>query len=629
MEARKRKTRSLSDVTFGTNSTSSHAQGELLQMRLLQTDEKYRSRFLYDQIGSFEEKVYRSFDQFSVDLLYSMFQALTKRTVVDARKVKTLASLRQCFLDLKKLIRCKLRHRHVKTTPEEEKLVNYFTWFFKYLDYLRRLRDNFVERIFTPLFRYFYLVGYDLPDRENTTDSAMSSPSVLSFRSIDSGYSGLSGLTSTLAEGDRLSVSHSARSGFHETQEARRKLVTKQALIALGREFRDIKKLYDTSEIEKLAQRLSHLKERTDHLLDNENSLDEQLMCQDSSRSAFHLKIANFGNENIIRFVPDILLKFQKLAWLARRWLEKDDEKTKDLNVKLEKLTKLEEDLNRKLCSLSKEIQLKELELESKANLLNNLLDRENRSSNLSESIYDTEKRKGLLKEQLHVLNSEREQLCEKITAAVQRDDRRTYTQLKAFYDKNKLQRFAVERQIATLGFRINLADSDMNFELEVKADVIQTTNDVQDKCEEIEQRLEKAKKEQKVIQAALIPISEDKKFVKEQLQLEKGMPVGDDHPVFKAEFINSVTYDPDRVVDLNTEFIGNASVGDPLSVFITSLPGGGHVSSVSRNISSNNQVTQTHTNHIQPMQNKTQALESMSSLHSQPYAPEVMTSEW
>lgn len=593
-------------------------------MRLLPMEEKYRSQFLYDQITAFEDKVYRSYDQFNVDILYRMFMALVKRTVVDARRVKTMANLRKCFMDLKSLIRCKLRHRHVRITPEEEKIVKYFTWFFTYLDYIRRLRDNFVDRIFSPLFRYFYLVGYDLPDRENTNASVMSSPSMISFRSIDSGYSGLSGLTSVIADVDRMSISNSARSGFHETQEARIQLVTKQALVALGREFHDIKKLYDTSDIEKFAQRLSHLKERIDHMLDKENSLDHELLSQDSERSVFQLKIANFGNEKVIRLVPDILLKFQKAAWLARQWLERDDEKTKDLNVKLEKLTKLEEDMNRKLCSLSKEIQLKELELESKADLLSNLLQREERSTNLSQSAYDMEKRKDVLKEQLATLVSERSQLYEKITTAVGQDDRRTYKQLRAFYDRNKLQRFAVERQIATLNYHINIAESDMNIELEVKADVIHTTNDVQDKCEELEQTLEKAKKEEKAIQVALIPISKDRKFVKEQLQMED-----DINPVQRAEFINSVPRNSDRMVDLNSEYLGTTAVGNSLSLFITSLPEGGNVSSVPVKMQRNDSVTQLSSNHVVPVSQPMKLIDSMTSLHKKQYVPEVMASEW
>lgn len=570
-----------SDITDGSSRRNSQysQHGDMLQMRLLQVEEKFRSQFLYDQINAFEDKIYLCYDTFNVDVLYRMFKGLTKRTVVDARKVQTLASLRKCYVDLRSLIRCKQRHRHVERTEEEDKIVHYFTWFFKYIDYLRKLRDNFVDRIFTPLFKYFYLVGYAHADREATGESELTAPSALSFRSIDSGYSGLSGLTSAI-EGERLSQSFSANSDYRQTQDARRKVATKQALIALSREFDDIKKLYDTSEIEKLAQRLSHLKERTDHLLDKEDVLQEALLCQDSQRSVFHLKIPNFGNEKLMRLVPDILLKFQKEAWLARQWLVKDDEKTKDLNDKLKKLTKLEEALQRRLSSLFKEIQLQEMELESKANLLNNLLQREDRANHLGESVYNLEKDKEDMQGQLSLLNSERGHLCEKLTHAVEKGDKKAYRELKPLYDRNKLQRYAVERQIATLNYHISVAESDMNVELELKADVIYTTNDVQDRCEEIEQKLERAKKEQKALQAALIPIEQDKLFIKEQLQVVDDQPVENNKPSQKAEYVNSFTTNPDRVVDLNSQFIRNTG-RDTMKYFITSLPGDGHVSSV------------------------------------------------
>lgn len=630
----------ISDIRDGVRRRSSQFshQGDMLQMRLLQVEEKYRSQFLYDQISSFEDKIYRCYENFNVDVLYRMFQGLTKRTVVDVRKVKSLAHLRQCHIDLKKVIQAKIRHRNLQTTPEEEKLVNYFTWYFKYLDYLRDLRDNFVDRIFTPLFRYFYLVGYGLPDRENTDDSVFLAPSAMSFHSVDSGYSGLSGLTSAIEDddGDRLSLSFSARSGYKETQEARKKIATKQALIALSRQFNDIKKLYDTSEIENLAQRLSHLKERTDHLLDNVNTLDEALLCQDSERCVFHLKIANLGNENLMRFVPDVLLKFQKAAWLARRWLNQDDEKTKDLNEKLEKLTQLEEAMNRRLSFLSKEIQLKEIELESKASLLNNLLEREDRSNDLGESVYNLKKRKETLKEQLNVLISEQGQLSEKLSEAAQRHDKKAYRDLRPFYDRNKLQRFAVERQLATLNYHINLAESDMSVELELKADVMYTTNDVQDTCEELEKRLEKAKQEQKVLQAALIPVAQDRKFIKEKLQVDEDLPVGESKPALKAEYINSITPNPERVVDLNSEFIRQTPIGDPLSLFITSLPGDGHVSSkqvTSTSVQSLPSVVRQNNSSVKPKHSYatqvSQPIKMIDSNVTQQFVPKVMASEW
>lgn len=604
------------------------------QMRLLSIDEKYRSQFLYDQIESFEEKVYRSFEQFNVEFLYMMYTKLLKKTVVDTRKVRTLGHVRQCHKDLQKLIRCRKAHRNIAPTEEEEAIVNYFNWFFHFWNYLRQLRYNFCDRVFTPLFRYFYHIGYDRPEREDTTDSATSSPSVMSFRSHDSGVSDLSGLTSVLGgDFDRLSVSLSARSSIDETQKARRKIVTRNALLALSKEFQDIKKLYDTTEIEKLAQRLSHLKERTDQLLDNENSLDKDLLCQDSERSVFNLKIKDIGSYNVMRLVPDVLLKYQKASWLARRWLEQDDEKTKDLNAKLDKLTNLEEEMNRRLQTLSKEIQLKETELESQADRIASLLKKEDRSNDLSESMFVLNKNKAVLQDQLNTLNKEKEELSEKLRIASEKNDSSTYRKLKPFYDKNKLQRFALERQIATLNYRINIVESDMNVEFDVKADVIHTTNDMQDKCEELEQTIEKAKKEKKAIQAALIPISEDRKYVSEQIELQNDPHSDSDeeqHPVHHADYIKT-TKSPkadlrERRTSMKTTGGGNNT---QLPVFITSLPTERRRLSVDQHLAPvsprKSQAT------LSPVQHTivSHPMKTLSPVGTPSYVPQVCASEW
>ncbi|XP_052806779.1 uncharacterized protein LOC128236022 isoform X1 [Mya arenaria] len=546
---------------------SSTYKGDVLQIRLLQMEPKYRSHFLYEQIRSFEDKVYMSFDQFNVDVLYRMFTALAKKTVVDVRKIKTLANLRKCFMDLKKLISCKKLHRHVEQTAEEHKLVSYFTWFFQYLDYLRHLRDNFIDRIFSPLFRYFYNIGYDIQERDSFEDVEIAThrSSVMSFRSLDSSFSALSGMSALCTDSDRLSASLSARSSMDQTQEARKKMVTRNALIALSHEFKDIKNLYDTSEIEKLAQRLSHLKDRTDQLLDKEKSLDPVLPCQDSERSVFHLKIKEAGSYNLMRLIPDILIKFQKAAWLARRWLEFDDQTTKDLNERLNKLTSLEEQMNRRLSSISKEIQLGETQLDEQANMLSTLLQREDKASNLGENIYLLKRNKDQLEERLGVLQSERAQLGEKLTLAAEQKDKKTYRQIKPLYERNKLQRFAIQRQIDTLNFRINLIESDMKLELELKTEVIQSTNDVQEKCEELEKTLEKARKQQKALLTALIPITKDRKYINEQMQIQD-----DDFPVFEAEFIGSKETKPMSSLDTHIK----QNTGDaPVSVYITSIP--------------------------------------------------------
>ena len=510
-----------------------------------------------------------------------MFLQLTKRTVVDVRRVKSISTLRQCLKDHKKTLKRKQLQRNVEATPEEEKIVKYFTWFWKYVAYLRELRDNFVERIFNPLFKYFYNVGYNQPDREDTTAST---PSVLSFRSGYSEVSGFSSLTSVLNE----KAAEFGTEEWNNNQVERRRFVTRQALATLGTEFRDIKKLYDSSEEEKVAQRLSHLKERLGYLLDVEDKIASKLMCQDSERAVFHLKIKDRPIENLIRFVPDILIKFQKAAWLASRWLDLDDQKTKDLNERLDKLTALESDMNRRLRSLSDEIKSKEQELDSQTNTLNQLLEREERSTKLNYTLFDLERQNISLTEQSNNLNNERKELAEKLTDAANKNDKDTYRRLRPLYDRNKLQRFALERQLNTLNYHANLAENDIQIELEVKPSVINSTNDVQDKCEELEERIEKSRKEQKVIQAALIPILEDKRYVEEQVEIKEHISLASckSTPTMKAEFVHSSAMQLkspslEKHFDLKTDSLVDKTKKKPVSVFLTSLPDDDHVALV------------------------------------------------
>ena len=505
-----------------------------------------------------------------------MFLQLTKRTVVDVRRVKSISMLRQCLKDLRKTLKRKRLHRNVDATPEEEKIVKYFIWFWKYLKYLKQLSDNFVERIFNPLFKYFYTVDYNQPDREDTTASV---PSVLSFQSGYSEISGFSSLTSLFNEKAEFGIDE-----WTNNQVERRRFVTRQALATLGGEFRDIKTLYDSSEEEKVAKRLMHLKERLNYLLDMEDKIESKLLCQDSEGVVFHLKINDRPIENLIRFVPDMLLKFQKAAWLASRWLELDDQKTKDLNERLDKLTALESDMNRRLRSLSTDIKSKEQELHSQTNTLNKLLEREERSTNLNYALFDLEKQRLSLIEQSNNLTNERKELAEKLTNAAQRNDKDTYRRLRPLYNKNKLQRFALERQLNTLNYHANLAENDMWIELDVKPSVINSTNDVQDKCEELEERIEKDRKEQKVIQTALLPILEDKRYVEQQVEIKELISLAgcESSTTLKAEYVHSTqkplkSPSPTEMFDLKTDSRVAKPTEKPVPLFLTSLPDDHH----------------------------------------------------
>ncbi|XP_076095198.1 uncharacterized protein LOC143065494 isoform X3 [Mytilus galloprovincialis] len=511
------------------------------QVRLLTLEEKYRSYLLYQQIKAFEEKVYLSYDNFNVDMLLKMFREMARRCK-GARDIYTLAGLRQALqVEIRK---ARMRQRNKKTDlpekkPEEpDQVVQYFIWFFNNLKYLRDLRANFIDRVFNPLFKYFYEFGSTGPDRERSVDSAMSfsNISVNSVKTFDSHVTGLSSFSGWSQLGLSETGSQESDENIHTT---RKKMLARAALLLLGREFRDIKNLYDSTEVEKISHRLSFLKEQLDFLIDNESQFSSEMFSQDSEKAVCHLKVKNSRTYSLMRLIPDILVKFQKAAWLAKRWLELDDMKTKDLNERLQKLAALEGQFSKRLSALSKNIQDHESQLERGTRELQNLLKREDRTSDLELKVHDFKGKISKLETDMQTLNEEKIKLVKDIEGTKKTINVSGHTNLLTMYERNKLQRYAIERQIAAIKFQENIALKDMEVETEVKPNIMHFTNDVQDRCEELERALEQEKREKNTLQAALYPISKDKEFIAEKLR-EKQMHIAEERGQVVAKYVGS-----------------------------------------------------------------------------------------
>ncbi|CAG2251026.1 unnamed protein product [Mytilus edulis] len=529
-------------VTSSTDeeTSKSHKTAEKIQVRLLTLEEKYRSYLLYQQIKAFEEKVYLSYDNFNVDMLLKMFREMARRCK-GARDIYTLAGLRQALqVEIRK---ARMRQRNKKTDlpekkPEEpDQVVQYFIWFFNNLKYLRDLRANFVDRVFNPLFKYFYEFGSTGPDRERSVDSAMSfsNISVNSVKTFDSHVTGLSSFSGWSQLGLSETGSQESDENIHTT---RKKMLARAALLLLGREFRDIKNLYDSTEVEKISHRLSFLKEQLDFLIDNESQFSSEMFSQDSEKAVCHLKVKNSRTYSLMRLIPDILVKFQKAAWLAKRWLELDDMKTKDLNERLQKLAALEGQFSKRLSALSKNIQDHESQLERGTRELQNLLKREDRTSDLELKVHDFKGKISKLETDMQTLNEEKIKLVKDIEGT-KKTNVSGHTNLLTMYERNKLQRYAIERQIAAIKFQENIALKDMEVETEVKPNIMHFTNDVQDRCEELERALEQEKREKNTLQAALYPISKDKEFIAEKLR-EKQMHIAEERGQVVAKYVGS-----------------------------------------------------------------------------------------
>ncbi|XP_048754722.2 uncharacterized protein LOC125665858 isoform X1 [Ostrea edulis] len=526
----------------GSNPFDPHAHsqyaGEKLQVRMVTLDEKYRSHLLHQQIKAFEEKVYTSYDNFNVDIMLKMFRELARRCK-GSRDIYTIGGIRQAINQEIRKLRMRKRNKRLPVSEdignEHDDVMEYFNWFFKNLSYLRELRNNFVSRIFNPLFKYFYTVSHGGPDRERSTDSAMSMSnlSVASHRSFDSGITGISGWSSF-----RFSDTESQASGDDNIPSARKQMISKAALQLLGRELRDVRNLYDTTELEKTAQRLALVKEQLDYLIDNEEAINQALFSQDSERVVSHLKVKNSRTYTLMRLIPDILVKCQICAWLARKWLDIDDKKTKDLKERLGKLVSLEDQLSRRLKMLSVDIQKHERKLENETNELQKLLKREERTSELEMTLHGYENRERDLKDYIEKLEKEKLDLTTKLNHAIKEKKTGEYKTLQTMLDRNKLQLFAMERQMGTMSYHKNIVQNDMQVELEVKTNIIHFTNDVQDQCEELEKMLETEKKEKRTIQAALIPIAQDTEQIRERLR-DKTYPVEDNEGIV-AQYIGS-----------------------------------------------------------------------------------------
>ena len=74
-----------------------------------------------------------------------------------------------------------------------------------------------------------------------------------------------------------------------------------------------------------------------DFMLEEEDEVDPDLFSSDSGQLLFPLRMDE-GTENLVRLPLDLLVKFRKAVWLARRWLQLYDKRTHDLSAKLQKV---------------------------------------------------------------------------------------------------------------------------------------------------------------------------------------------------------------------------------------------------------------------------------------------------
>lgn len=511
-------------------------------------DESERSEVMHKLVSAFQQKVLLCFDHYKPDLTLSCLKIVTSLSVLKPKPktphhskpakgrdntsptqldpfaeldveealkrelpIFTVSKLRATVQQL--LRRATLRQDGTlyfagsSEVSMATKSVQYFIWFFDFMDYLQELFVNFEEKIFMPLFKYFH--DYDSNVSKGRSNSLSSAFSKLSqFSGSDN-----QGVVDADQDGDEESDS------LAEMRRMRQQ--AKASLLQLSKEYRDIKSIYDTTEMDKVAQRLSFVKEQLDYLLEEEDEIDPDLYSEESRKMVEHLEM-DFGTENLIRLVPDILVKLKKAAWLARRWLELDDKRTKDVTVKLEKLAEIEKKLMQRLDVLQQDITRGELKLERETNELNRLMEKEQRSEVLTFKAFNIDARIEKQQKKLAKLNKERDSFAAQLADIVKSKDLKEFHKLKFRFESNKLNRFLNERKLATLCYQKNLLADDINIEMFVRPSVIHSSNKLQDDCERLEKQLREQREEMVSIKRALLPVQEDKAMLMNTVSRQK-----------------------------------------------------------------------------------------------------------
>ncbi|XP_013399290.1 uncharacterized protein LOC106165580 [Lingula anatina] len=504
-----------------------------------------RTQIMYRQIEAFEEKVKLSSETFSDETFHKMMTELNNSSL--AKKlggVYSLANIRSVVQELEKNASALNEGRASnssnsgsssgKSTPSkrENKILLYLKWFLDYVTYMRELKQNFTERIFTPLQEYFY------DDSRGDTKS----PGVESLLSTPSVTPSSAMMRSVIKEEDEKDLENTDPAATANLEELDAPLpplpgsepvsgaaspalpdprvASYQALMMLGKEFKEVATLYDNTELKNVAERLRYLTERWEVLLDDECEINPDLFSVDSygsTESYIDEKATNPKLINLVRFVPDITHKCNKAAWLARKWLEIENTKTRDLNEKLVTIRRIQMAVSDKLADLEKSIGGQESILLHQIDELQSLLQREERSSELNIQIYQTEQSIDTLKSQLEKAQNEREQLVKQLTEAKQ-TKAEDYKTIRLQYEQNRLQRFLLRRNMKVEKYRKSVLRSDMHVELAVRPSMIRFTDHVQETCEELEQKIDKSKKEKRKLEHAMIPLQEDQHKVQEKL---------------------------------------------------------------------------------------------------------------
>lgn len=267
----------------------------------------------------------------------------------------------------------------------------------------------------------------------------------------------------------------------------------------------DIKDLYDDSDLENITGRLTYLRARLSHLLEDEGEIDADLFSVNSSMDSDDIKM---DDERFIRLVPDILVKLSNASFLAKQWIDIAATKELDEDVKLIKLDRVKTILSDRLGSISSEIDSRQRELDEESGELKQLLKREERSDTISSQNQNLETKINRLNGKIDTFAKQVADIQDLIKTAA--GNKQFTSQLNSELRKKKREKSELTRKLSVLEFEREIVVEDLCLELEIKPELIRQSSSLQEKCDSLESILLAMREEKQRLQDALEPVLED-----------------------------------------------------------------------------------------------------------------------
>lgn len=424
--------------------------------------EEERYNVMRKQIELFSDKVKLCQSSYSAQLAESMLSQITDR---DGKHIDTVYRLRQYVKSLSAV-----------ETRQSQPAV-FAVWYLNNLQYLKELKTNFDERIYITLTKL-----YQVQQTEEQSIMGYDGGTQLSLRSSGSDHMGM-------------------------------RAPSAASVLRFKDDLPEVKDLYDFTEIDNVSKRLSYLRQRWQLLLEDEDEISNTLFSYNSLPQLTPRCPKQMVN--LLRLVPDILLKCGNAATLAHQWLQSAGTKAIDPQTKHDKLERVKSVLTERLTGLSNDIKTGEQELEHESGDLEMLTDREERANEIMSKTHEIDTRLQQMKAEISQLGSQCRQLLQQHAAAT---DTCEENQIRQEKQRLELRIHKLRQEVDLHLYEKNLMNEDLKLELEVKPCMIRLTDHIQEKCESLEQTIDKKRSEKHQVESALLPVIADTKKMQAEI---------------------------------------------------------------------------------------------------------------